>query len=152
MWNRYPYFLYPPSIHMLTLSCYLFITESAGTAITFSSRQARWFPFSAFLTHSLAPSPFPMSSSSLIPSLSYLTIRVSSFQPKSISTDIPTVPLSLSAPLSLRPSMISWVPAVISSSPAFQEQGRKKVVLCDRSVPLVCWKGNNLLFTAIAFL
>lgn len=92
-----------------------------------------------FLFHTLlSPSPFPMSSSSLIPPLSYLSIRVSSFQPKSIRTDIPSVPPSS---LLFFHSVLQWSPEFYRSFTAVTAfQRRQKVVFGDRSEHSVCWK------------
>lgn len=112
------------SIHPV-FSCYLFITEYAEAAIFFFWRRPRRCPFSASFTPS---PPFSISTVLFLPSLRYLTIRVSFFQLKPTPTDIPSVPPFLSALLSPRPSLISSVLSLISikkgirASPAFTVQ------------------------------
>lgn len=98
------------SIHPV-FSCYLFITEYAEAAIFFFWRRPRRCPFSASFTPS---PPFSISTVLFLPSLRYLTIRVSFFQLKPTPTDIPSVPPFLSALLSPRPSLISSVLSLIS--------------------------------------
>lgn len=90
--NGYPYFLCAVGTH--TLSFNQFITRSAWAAILSFSRQPMYYPFSA--SHSLHNHPlyFQCPLSPIIPSFSYLSIRVSCFQLKSIGTDIPSVPPS----------------------------------------------------------
>lgn len=93
-------------------SCYLFIVEYAEAALLFFWRQLRRCQFSASHSHPLPP--FSISNVLFLPSLCYLTIRVSFFQLKPIPTDSPSVPPFLSALLSPCPSLISSVLSLIS--------------------------------------
>lgn len=114
-WNTYPYLLYPPSIHMLSLSRYLFIAESAGAAILLlleTTKMVSIFSFSFTLSLSLSISnvlflpnpPFVLSlHQGIILSAEVYTHRY------------PLCSTFLSALLSLCPSMISWVLPLISS-------------------------------------
>lgn len=77
------------SIHPV-FSCYLFIVEYAEAAILSFWRRLRWCQFSASLSHPLPH--FSISNVLFLPSLCYLTIRVSFFQLKPTPTDIPSVP------------------------------------------------------------
>lgn len=138
--KRYPYFLHTLFLRTLSLNRYLFIAKSArGAILPFSSQPTR-YPFSA--------SPFAVSSFSLIPSFSYLSIRVSSFQLKTVGTDISSVSPSSLIFFPPRPSIISRVLSLISisySSERFNGD-KNKVIICDRSSRVA--KLETVLFTA----